>query len=145
MGVGAGLHLQVQRELRGVGERPEELLRQLVLEATGRTGWELRVKPGVWTTGDIDGAARARLVHRHHRGSVAGDSRAIPERLVEPLAEDDCGVLDGVVRPRLQVAADRHVEVEVTVSREQVEHVIEETDTRLTSARPGAVKGEPQT
>ena len=37
----AGLTLEVQRQLRGVGERAEELLGQLVLEAAGRAGRQL--------------------------------------------------------------------------------------------------------
>ena len=56
--------------------------------------------------GDVDRAARPRLVHGHGRGAVAGDPRAVAERLVERLAEHDRGVLGGVVGAGLQVAAD---------------------------------------
>ncbi len=46
MGVAAGLHLDVEGELRCIGERPEELLGQLVLEAAGRARGQLRLKEG---------------------------------------------------------------------------------------------------
>ena len=42
---------------------------------------------------------------------------AVAERLVERLAERDAGVLDGVVRARLEVALHTHVEVEQAVAR----------------------------
>ena len=105
--VAARFHPQVQRELGGVGERAEELLGQLVLEAAGRAGRQLRLEQRERAAGDVDRAARARLVHRHDRRAVAGDPGAVAERLVERLAEHDRGVLGGVVRAGLEVAADR--------------------------------------
>src|ERR1700722_3340106 len=53
MGVRTRLHLQVQRELGRVGQRPEELLRQLVVEAAGRAGRQLRLEQRERATGDI--------------------------------------------------------------------------------------------
>ena len=103
----AGFDAQVQRQLGGVGERAEELLGQLVLEAAGRARRQLGLEQRERAAGDVDRAARARLVHRHGGRAVADDPRAVAERRVERLAEHDRGVLGGVVRAGLQVAADR--------------------------------------
>ena len=56
------------------------------------------------------------------------------------LAERDAGVLDGVVRARLEVALHAHVEVEQPVPRHGVEQVVEEADARLALARARAVQ-----
>ena len=140
--VRAGFDPQVQRQLRRVGERAEELLRQLVLEAARRARRQLRLEQREGTAGDVDRAARARLVHRHRRRAVAGDARAVAQRLVERLAEHDRRVLGGVVRARLQIARDRHVEIQPPVPREQVEHVVEKAHAGRARARAGAVETE---
>src|SRR4029079_16167535 len=59
---------------------------------------------------------------------VAGDRGAVAERAVERLPEDDADVLDGVMRPGLEVAIGADAETEAAVAAEQVEHVIEEAD-----------------
>ena len=73
-----GLHAQVQRQLGRVGERAEELLGQLVLEAARRARRQLGLEQRERTPGDVDRAARARLVHRHRRRAVAGDAARSP-------------------------------------------------------------------
>src|SRR5829696_3568931 len=74
VGVRARLEVQVQREPRRRGDRAEELLRRLVLEARDVTRREpLEALAGaVRTPRDVDRAGRARLVHRDHRVPVAG-------------------------------------------------------------------------
>ena len=69
------------------------------------------------------------------RGAVAGDPLAVAKGGVECLSESDGGVLGGMVRARVEVAADGHPEVDVTVASEQVEHVVEEADARGAAAR----------
>ena len=103
---------------------------------------QVGVEVAVRAPGDVDRAGRARLVHRHRRGAVADDPGAVAQRPVERLAEDDPGVLDGVVRAGLQVAADLDVEVEPAVAGQQVEHVVEEADAGRARARAGAVEGQ---
>ena len=87
---------------------------------------------------------RARLVHRHDGVAVAADPAAVAERLVQRLAEHDPRVLDRVVRARLQVAGDLHVEVQPAVAGEQVEHVVEEADAGGAGAGAGAGQAERQ-
>ena len=110
--------------------RAEELLGLLVLEAVDVPAGS-RSKPldeRVRAAGDVDRARRARLVHRHDGVAVAVDPAPVAERLVERLPEHDPRVLDGVVRPGLQVPGDLHVELQPAVAGEQVEHVVEEAD-----------------
>ena len=47
---------------------------------------------------------RARLVHRDHGVAETADAGAVPERLVDRHPERESGVLDRVVRSRLEGA-----------------------------------------
>ena len=72
VGVAARLDAQVQRQLGRVGERAEELLGQLVLEAAGRARRQRRLEDGQRAPRDVDRAARPGLVHRHRRRRRSG-------------------------------------------------------------------------
>ena len=70
----------VQRQLGRVGDRPEELLGQLVVEAARRSGRQRRLERDERAPADVDRAGCARLVHRHDGVAVAADPRAVAER-----------------------------------------------------------------
>ena len=89
------------------GEGAEELLGELVVEAAGGAGRQVGLEQRERPAGDVDRAARARLVHRRSADAVAGDAGAVAERLVERPAEHDRRVLGRVVGAGLEVAADR--------------------------------------
>ena len=144
VGVAGRLNLDVHGELRVVCDGAEELLEQLVVEAAGRAGRQLREHSQIGAPGDVDRAHRARLVHRHDRVAVAVDAHAFAERLIERLAEHDPRVLDGVVTAGLQIAADLDVQIEPAVAGQQVEHVVEKADARLAPAGADAVERQAQ-
>ena len=89
--------------LRGVGDRPEELLGQLRVEARDRHVGKLRVEGAERPARDVDRALTQRLVHRHQRRAEAADPGAVTQRLVDRLPEADPDVLGGVVGTGLQV------------------------------------------
>ena len=144
VGVGARLDPHVQRELRAVRDGAHELLGEVGLEARDLAGGQLALEGAERTAGDVDRAARPRLVHRHRRLPEALDARAVAERLVERLAEHDPGVLHRVVRAGLEVALRTDVEVEAAVSGDRVEQVVEEADAGRAPALAGAVEPERQ-
>src|SRR6185437_10772586 len=67
---------------------------------------------------------------------------AVAERLIERLADADAHVLDGVMRTGLKIAGRRDAEVKVPVARQQIEHVVQESDTRLALSGTVAVERE---
>ena len=69
-----------------------------------------------------------RLVHRHDEVPGAVDAAAVAERLRDRFAQRDAKILDRVVLIDVEVARGAHVEVERAMLREQLQHVIEETD-----------------
>src|SRR4051794_143344 len=145
MGVGPFFEGKVHGGPRGGQDRGEELLGELVVEAPGGPGRQLRrLEDEQRPAADVDRAARARLVHRDDRVGVAVDAGAVAERVVERLPQRQPRVLGGVVRAGLQVAGDLQVEVEAGVARQEVEHVVEEADAGRAPARARAVQPERQ-
>ena len=58
----------------------------------------------------------------------APDALEAVQGLVERLAKDDAGVLDGVVHVDVKVAAGLDLEVEAAMAGEALQHVVEEAD-----------------
>src|SRR4029453_8737587 len=75
---------------------------------------------------------------------IAGavDAFAIAERLEHRLAQDDAHVFDGVVLVDVEIAGGPPLQVEAAVSREQLQHVIEEADTGPHIVAAAAIDGE---
>ena len=140
----ATLDGDVQRQLRRVGDGAKELLGEVGVEVGDRLGRQIGLEGRERATGEVERAARARLVHRHDGVAVAADPAAVAERLVERAPEREAGVLDGVVRPGLEVALDLDVEVEPTVAGDRVEQVVEEPDAGGARARAVAVEQQRQ-
>ena len=99
---------------------------------------------GVRAAGEVDGGLDQGLVEGNQGVAEAGDARLVAEGLAQRLAECQRGVLHGVVPAGRQVAADRHFEVEATVTSEQVEHVVKEADARHPRSSARAVEVERQ-
>ena len=79
-------------------------------------------------TAQVDRHHGERLVHRHDEIAGAVDALAIAERLQHRLAEHDADVFDRVVLIDVEIAGGLERQVEAAVTREQLEHVIEEAD-----------------
>ena len=64
----------------------------------------------------------------------------VAERLLHRLAERDADILGGVVVVDVQVALGLDREVDARMTRQQVEHVVEEADPGRNRRRAGAVE-----
>src|SRR6185312_14942649 len=111
------------------GEGLEPLLHQLGVEGADLVAHELGVEHQIRPAGYVDGNAGQRLVHRHVHVGVAGDALHVAERLLHRLAERDADVLGRVVMVDVQVALGLDRDVDARMPRQEVEHVVEETDT----------------
>src|SRR4029450_10384201 len=89
----------------------------------------LQIDDGVRASAQVDRDDRQRLVHRHHEIPGAIDPLPVTERLEQRLAEHDADILDGVMLIDVEVAGGAKREIEAAMSREQLEHVVEEPDT----------------
>src|SRR5262245_48862560 len=79
---------------------------------------------------EIDRDDCERFVHRHDEVPRAVDASLSTQRLRDRLAERDADVFDGVVLVHVEISIRVEPEIEATVPGEQLQHVIEEADTR---------------
>ena len=114
-------------------QRPPELLGQLRVERRRAERVGLAAGARVHLVHEVRPARTGRaateierLVERHVDGGEAAHARLVAERLAQALAEQDAGVLDGVVGVDFEVAAGRAGQVEAGVLAELGHHVVEE-------------------
>ena len=92
--------------------------------------------------GHVDRGVGQCLVHRDEGVAEPADTLLVAQRLPERLAQDDGGVLDGVVSFDFDVALGAHAEVEAGMRAQRGQHVVVERDTRVDVDLPGAVEVE---
>ena len=124
------------------GEGAQEFLDELEGEQTYgrdvRRGAVLEVR----AAGEIDDDAGQSFIHGEVSVAVAADAALIAESPGKGLAEDDPGILDGVVEVDLNVAVGIHLQIDQPMAGEEDEHVVEERDLRADAALAGAIDGE---
>src|SRR5208283_4708727 len=109
-------------------EAVEEVSHEFCLEIAHQTRSDLGINHGGPAPAEIDGDHAQSFVHRHHEISRAQDATLTAQRLGEGLAERDADVLDGVVLVHVEIAVRMKLQVERAVARNQLQHVIEKTD-----------------
>src|SRR5205085_1135971 len=92
------------------------------------------------TAREIDDDARERFIEGHVCVAEATDAGFIAERFRERFAEHERGVFDGVVIIDVDVARGANVEIDLTVTRDHIEHVAEKSDGRRDVGAAGAVE-----
>ena len=90
--------------------------------------------------GEIDDDSRQRLVQRHVCMPIACDAAFIAERIGESLAQHDADILYRVMCVDGEIAAGAHLDIEKPVTRDLIEHVLEEGHTGIEAALAGAVE-----
>src|SRR5580692_11204144 len=117
-----------------------KIVHQLGLEVADALLVDGDVVAEVRAPADIDNRRADGLVERHRRLAEALDPRTIAQRIPKRPAHDDPHVFDRVVIIYLQIAAGGDLQIEESVARKAVEHVIEKRHTRLRLAATGAVE-----
>ena len=144
--VAAGDEVDVDVRAHAVRHRLEEPLQHRQIHRAARALLELDVPVQVRAAGEVDHAARERLVEREVEASGARDAFAVAQRLVERLAQRDAGVLDRVVLVDVQIALAAHLQRQRGMLGERLEHVVEERNPGigLSLAVAVEVEGDPQ-
>src|SRR5258706_15475810 len=145
MRVVAAQVVDMHRRLCVVHETLEELVREVHVEIAHAGAPVVDVPLEPRAPGKIHDGARQGLVERDVSMAVAADSLLVAQRLGDRHAERDADLLAGVVRVDLQVAFRLHFQVERSVARDLVEHVVEERDAggKARLAAPVEVEGDP--
>ena len=72
--------------------------------------------------------------------AVAGDALLVADRLVQGLAQSDTNVLDRVMGVDMQVAVGLNAQVDQSMARDLVQHVVEERQAGGKPGHPGTVE-----
>src|SRR5271166_5994435 len=127
--IGAAVnHLRVYVGFRASREAVEEVSHKFCLEIANQTGPDLGINHGGAASAKIDGDNAQSFVHRHHEISRAQDAALATQRLGEGFAERNADVLNGVVLVHVEIAVRLQLQVERAVARNQLQHMVEKTD-----------------
>src|SRR5271165_4339509 len=121
-------YLRMDVGFRAAGEAVEEVSYKFRLEIAHQTRSDLGIDYGCAASAEIDGDHSQSFVHRHHEISRAQDATLTAQRLGEGLAERNADVLDGVVLVHVEIAVRLQLQVERAVARNQLQHMVEKTD-----------------
>src|SRR5271155_5788885 len=140
MRVAAADQVEVQVHSDFVGQRLHKVVHQLGLEVADSLLADGDVVAEVRAPADIDNRRTDGLVERHRRFAEALDPRTISQRIPKRPPDDDPHVFDRMMVVYVQIAAGGDLQIEESVARKALEHVIEERHARFRVAATGAVE-----
>src|SRR5260370_8936801 len=123
--------------LSGLRETLEEIFHQLDLEIADASCGDLGIHYAIGPSSEINRSGRESFVHGHQEKTGTQNAALGAESSLHGFAEGDADVLDRVMLVNIEVAAGAHVEIKRAVACNQLEHVVEETDS-CGDARPSA-------
>ncbi len=134
----------VQRDAGVAGEGLEELAHELSVKTANLLGRKLGPEDEKRPARHVERDPGQRLVHRQQAVGVAGQSPLVAERLRQRLTECDSDVLDRMVIIDMAVALGPNFDVDKGMTRQLIEHVIEETNAgcNIGKARPIEVEAD---
>jgi len=131
-------HVEIHPGIRAKGL--EKLLNQFNRKLPDRLSRKLHLEHERRPTRKIDGYLGKALIHRHDRPAIAIDATLIAKRFFEGLADHDSHVFNGVVVIDLQIPLGFNVQIDQAVTRQQVQHVVKESDSGMNRSVPRAVQ-----
>src|SRR5688572_28366645 len=123
----------------------EEIVDQLALQIAHALDVQRQVDDRVRASAEIHRRHGQRFIHRHDEVAGAVDAAARAERLRHGLAQRNAEILNRVVLIDVQIACGANFEIERTVARHQLEHVIEKPDSGTDVVPPFALDAETHT
>ena len=136
--------VDVQRDLSVIDEALKKLVHQIDIEFADARTHEIDLEIEAGAAGKVDHHARQRFVERNVSVAVAAYALLVAERPRQRLSERDADVLDRVMRVDVQIAPGRDFEIEYTMARNLVEHVIEKRHPGVNRSRAAAVEINPR-
>src|SRR5260370_37878193 len=130
--VGAAVErLEMNVGVGATGEAFKEVVHQFGLEVAHQPRAHLRVDNRGRASAEINGCDSKSFIHGHDKVAGAHDAALIAERRAKCLAQRNTDIFDRMVLVDIEIALGLNLEVENTVTREQLQHVVEKADARL--------------
>ncbi len=117
----------VNRRSQGLGQRREEVADHFSRHFTDRIPREVRIEHQIAAPGQVYADLCLALVHRQQE-AVPGNAALVVQRRAQGGAQTDRDILDRVVFVDVQVAFATQGKCKSTMTRDLLQHVIEETD-----------------
>ena len=114
-----------------IDEALKKLIKQIDIEFTNAGAREVDVIFQPRPAGKIDNYARQRFIKRHIGMTVASNTGLVAQRLCDGLTERDADVFYRVVGVDIQVAGGLQFDIDHAMTRDLVNHVIEEWNSRV--------------
>ncbi len=121
-------HLGVEIGAGVVDEAIEEIGHQFRLQIAHQPDPDQVFINERWAAAQIDRADSQRLIHGQHKITGAIDAFAIAQCFGKELPDDNADVFDRVMLIDIQIAFGLDFQVEGSVLREELEHVVEEAN-----------------
>ncbi len=106
----------------------KEIMNEFGLQIANQTLSHLGVHHGGGASTKVDGGQSQSFVHWHNEIACAKNSSLRSQRFVESLAKNDAYVFHSVMLVHVKIAPRAQFEVEASVPREQLQHVVEKAD-----------------
>lgn len=140
MGVLTTQIIDVQRHARMIDQTMEKLREQINIELTDHRPRKIAMHLQARTSGEINHHPRQRLVKRHIAMSVASQPLLVAPGLGQGLAERDADIFHRMMGIDVQIAFGVDIQINQTMTRDLIKHVIKKGNTGGKSALTSAVK-----
>src|SRR5260370_25512688 len=114
----------------GLREAAEEILHQLRLQIADAMRTELPPADAMRASAEVDGRGSQSFIHGHQEIAGPEDAAFRAQGFYDRLAERYAEVLDRVVLVDVKVAFGHDLQVHGSMTRDQVQHVVEKTNAR---------------
>jgi len=121
-------NFQMNVSARGLRKALKEILGQFGLKFPDQPRCEFRVADTVRTPAKINGRCRQRFIHRHQKIPGAQNAALVAERLYDNFAKGDPRVFHGVMLIDVEVTLGFDRKIERSMPRDQIEHVVEKSN-----------------
>src|SRR5262249_38316640 len=109
----------------------EEIMNEFGLKVADARHPNLQINHRMWPPAEVEGGHCQCFVHGHHKVAGAIDSATIPKRLRDCLTERNAQVFDGVVLVDVEIAFRVDPKIECSMPGNQLEHVIEKSNSGM--------------
>jgi hypothetical protein len=120
----------------------KEIGDQLALQVTDKARANPCVHDECRPATEVDGGDGEGFVHGHYEVAGAQNAPLVAESAIESLAESNADIFHGVVLIDIEVAVTLEFEIERSMAREKLQHVIEEADPGRDLVLPFAFDGQ---
>src|SRR5260370_42321173 len=114
----------------GLRKSMKKIFHQLDLEIADALCGDLRVHHAIGPSAKINRGGGERFVHWHQEIAGAQDAAFGAQRFLHGFAEGDADIFDRVMLIHIEIAAGFYAKIKPAVPRNQLEHVVEEVDSR---------------